>query len=168
MSSKLSLRRRGFTLVELLVVIAIIGILVGMILPAVQAAREAARRTTCLNNVKNVVLACVNYETSNSRYPAAVATPGDSFLVRILPMLDQKGMYDNYRSSSDTPANTVTALASIASNELEIFRCASASTGDFETDDANAAGQFTSHYTGNSGPANAPGNSGSGGFQSFQ
>ena len=64
MPSKPSRFNKGFTLVELLVVIAIIGILVGMILPAVQAAREQARRTSCLNKVRNVALACVSYELS--------------------------------------------------------------------------------------------------------
>lgn len=63
-------KRHGFTLVELLVVIAIIGILVGLLLPAVQAAREAARRMQCSNNVKQISLACHNYESANRRFPA--------------------------------------------------------------------------------------------------
>ncbi len=59
----------GFTLVELLVVIAIIGILVALLLPAIQAAREAARRTACTNNLKNVGLAILNYESSKKELP---------------------------------------------------------------------------------------------------
>jgi len=63
--------RRGFTLVELLVVIAIIGILIGMLLPAVQQVREAARRTECMNNVRQLALASINYESAHMHFPSA-------------------------------------------------------------------------------------------------
>jgi prepilin-type N-terminal cleavage/methylation domain-containing protein len=63
------LKRVGFTLVELLVVIAIIGVLVALLLPAIQAARESARRATCINQMKQLGLALLNYESARKHLP---------------------------------------------------------------------------------------------------
>lgn len=70
---------RGFTLVELLVVIAIIGILVALLLPAVQSAREAAQATHCINNLRQLGLAALNYESGQRRFPPGYLG-GDEFL----------------------------------------------------------------------------------------
>lgn len=75
MLSRKENNRLGFTLVELLVVIAIIGVLVALLLPAIQAAREAARRTQCNNNLKNIGLAVLNFESSLQQFPTGGTMP---------------------------------------------------------------------------------------------
>lgn len=81
--------RRAFTLVELLVVIAIIGILVGLLLPAVQSAREAARRMQCSNNLRQLGLATLNYESTFKRLPGLTGSSSFSPQARILPYIEQ-------------------------------------------------------------------------------
>jgi prepilin-type N-terminal cleavage/methylation domain-containing protein len=102
-------RQPAFTLVELLVVIAIIGILVALLLPAVQSAREAARRTQCRNNLKQLALAVLAYDTNQGVFPPAsqwsatadldlINNPklGFSWVVTILPQLEQQNVYDSF------------------------------------------------------------------------
>src|SRR6476661_2621734 len=140
-------RPSAFTLVELLVVIAIIGILVALLLPAIQAAREAARRTKCVNNLKNIGLACLNYETANKRYPPSstiargpAGTNGLSWCVLILPYVEEAGVgdaiktfVDNYRqtqpkNSDGSPKDPDVydpGFNTPATQELTLYQCPS-------------------------------------------
>ena len=105
-------RREAFTLVELLVVIAIIGILVALLLPAVQAAREAARRSQCMNNLRQLGIALHNYHDVSRSLPfrqggsgggGDFESTGDrmSGLVSLLPFLEQGPLYDQISSPSN-------------------------------------------------------------------
>ncbi len=103
-------KQPGFTLVELLVVIAIIGILVALLLPAVQAAREAARRAQCQNNMKNLSLAVLNYESTNNVFPVGMKFDGtgrfarieqfraikEGWSVLVLPYMEEQSLYDQF------------------------------------------------------------------------
>lgn len=93
-------RAAAFTLVELLVVIAIIGILVALLLPAVQQAREAARRTHCLNKLKQVGLAVHNYhDTRQELPPSRIADGLATWAWLILPYMEQQALYDRWDMS---------------------------------------------------------------------
>jgi prepilin-type N-terminal cleavage/methylation domain-containing protein len=86
---------RAFTLVELLVVIAIIGILVALLLPAVQAAREAARRSQCMNNLKQIGVALQNYHSTKKTFPVGVALgEGSMWSGHLLPYLEETALAD--------------------------------------------------------------------------
>jgi prepilin-type N-terminal cleavage/methylation domain-containing protein len=123
---------RAFTLIELLVVIAIIGLLIALLLPAVQAAREAARRMQCVNNLKQLGLAALNYESANGVLPpGSLAAPyesqpglawGLSTFVRVLPFADNGAVYD--AANFSLPAIT-TAHGTLASIGLSILWCPS-------------------------------------------
>lgn len=133
-------RRSGFTLIELLVVIAIIAILISLLLPAVQQAREAARRSTCKNNMKQLALALHNYHETHGLFPpGAIATTatssaynvwgdagktpgtglhGTSWMVQILPYVDQAPLYNKWNFNTNVMGNR-----SLAENDIPLFYC---------------------------------------------
>lgn len=88
---------RGFTLVELLVVIAIIGILVALLLPAIQSAREAARRSECINNLKQLGIAMQNFHDTKKQLPAGSYTCCyGTWQMLILPFIEEQQLADMY------------------------------------------------------------------------
>lgn len=134
-------RGLGFTLIELLVVIAIISVLIALLLPAVQQAREAARRAQCVNNMKQMGLAIMNYESAQGVLPIGATeynTPmgtcnsvrGHSFFSFILPYMDQGNIYNsinfNFEAGGVSPEWNVMAenLQSTAFlNRVNTFIC---------------------------------------------
>ena len=131
-----SLARSAFTLVELLVVIAIIGILVGLLLPAVQAAREAARRMQCSNALKQLGLACHNYESTHKVFPTgqifsnqgvASRGPGWSWTALILPFVEQGNIHAafDFKAHMQNPASPNPTLVATRN---PMFECPSAAT----------------------------------------
>lgn len=136
-------RTLGFTLVEVLVVIAVIGVLVALLLPAVQSARESARRAQCLNHVKQLGLAALNFQSVHKSFPLGLEMHDNplltrsTFFVSLLPYVDQGPLYDAWKypdpnwtggrpeKAFEDPNVTADLTTSRAATVISIFICPS-------------------------------------------
>jgi len=130
-------RPRGFTLIELLVVVAIIGVLIALLLPAVQSAREAARRVQCVNHLKQIGLALHVYHNNFGRFPSnggVLYGPGAnyedlSYMVSLLPFIEQKTLYDRIDRSLAEPERTIIDGRPLVAHVIPVFLCPSETQG---------------------------------------
>lgn len=150
-----NLRRRGFTLVELLVVIAIIGILIALLLPAVQAAREAARRSQCVNNLKQLGVASHNMHNARKFFPPLATrgwtsdymyekslrgVRGATFFYWMLPYLEEQPIFDQGKAEGQLAfVLNNTTVTGAATKPIRIFLCPSDPTGAFTSGFPGAA-----------------------------
>lgn len=149
---------RGFTLIELLVVIAILAILIALLLPAVQQAREAARRMSCKNNLKQLGIALHNYHDSHTTFPPGGMSTGNglSWIVMILPFLDQAPLYDQFNfSTTSYSSHHVHGLTRIPT-----ILCPSSGQEQSSVELFGGAPTYTTHFYGVMGPKGSNPNGG--------
>jgi prepilin-type N-terminal cleavage/methylation domain-containing protein/prepilin-type processing-associated H-X9-DG protein len=118
--------RTGFTLIELLVVIAIIAVLVSLLLPAVQKVREAGNRARCLNNLKQIALACHNYHDVHNAFPLSSSSNPPAYntqFIPLLPFLEQQALYQQLQINGGFPDPTIPGGP--CSTPLSILACPS-------------------------------------------
>ena len=167
--------RRAFTLIELLVVIAIIAILIALLLPAVQQARESARRTQCKNNLKQLGLALHNYHDVSGQFPpghlanfdAAVgptwtATNKGSWMIRILPYIDQAPLFNQIEFGTNTDLDVQTfpgTTKRFTTQPIPGYMCPS-ETAPTIRGNANTDGRAKSNYAMNYGDPPMPNSDG--------
>ena len=131
-------RRGGFTLIELLVVIAIIGTLVALLLPAVQKVRESANKASCQNNLRQLGVALMNFQTDHRAFPPGVTrlTNGGSYgwIAQILPYIEQTNLTGQAEQGKiDLTVDWTTGDAGVNATRINLLRCTSAPTKRGET-----------------------------------
>jgi prepilin-type N-terminal cleavage/methylation domain-containing protein/prepilin-type processing-associated H-X9-DG protein len=168
-------RQKAFTLVELLVVIAIIGVLVALLLPAVQAAREAARRTQCIDNLKNCGLGCLTYESSKGKLPCGRkydVWDTYTWTEQILPQIEMQAIYNLYYTLPDEtdlvdfnsvntkvgPSGADARLRQARHTQIPIYYCPSDVTPIGNELDSTTYGLIRSSYRGCAGSHDMYGN----------
>jgi prepilin-type N-terminal cleavage/methylation domain-containing protein/prepilin-type processing-associated H-X9-DG protein len=161
--------RRGFTLIELLVVIAIIAVLIALLLPAVQSAREAARRISCVNNLKQLGLACHNYHDTNLKFPPggislAPGQPGWGFWssqnvswrILIAPQLEQGNVFNTVNFMIHPSDDGGASLATAWYTQMAVFSCPSDGSPRFVVNAYSVANGASGTYA-SYGPPAPPG-----------